>query len=177
MILAGFLLVYHESWEGGRGKVVRWNVRMLWLEREIKWMCAQHMRLKFCSHVTVSWWRAQLVELSCVSIYFSLLHRFITSLMRLWWVWLLILFVFMAFTCNSCQESFKYKQGLSKHQRVCAKVKKTKIDGLEWRQKKQQKTSSVEPENLGEEVEDLGPVRKQFQFKVATIFCLNVVSW
>lgn len=79
--------------------------------------------------------------------------------MRLWWVWLLILFVFMAFTCNSCQETFKNKQGLSKHQRVCAKVKKTKIDGLERRRKKQQKTSSVEPENLGEEVEDLGHVR------------------
>ena len=86
----------------------------------------------------------------------SLFHQ---SLMRLWWVWLLILFIFMAFTCNSCKESFKNKQGLSKHQGVCAKVKKMKIEGSEQWQRKQQKTSSVEPENLGEEVEDLGHVR------------------
>jgi len=66
----------------------------------------------------------------------------------------------MAFTWNSCQESFKNKQGLSKHQQVCTKVKQTKIEGLEQRQKHQQETVSVEPEILGHELEELNHVRQ-----------------
>jgi hypothetical protein len=108
------------------------------------------------------------LHLLCLSLISTTITNSLQLLMRLWWVWLLILFAFMAFTCNSCQESFKNKQGLSKHQRVCAKVKQTKREGLERQRKHQQKTVSVEPEDLGEELEILNQVG-QFQLRKWTL--------
>jgi len=115
--------------------------------------------------------------LTCLSLISTAIIDSSQPLMRLWCIWLIIIFIFMAFTCNSCQESFKNKQGLSKHQWVCAKVKQTKIEGLEWQRKHQQETVSVEPEILGDELEELNHVR-QILFRNWTLDSHRILgSW
>ena len=64
--------------------------------------------------------------------------------MRAFWLLFLVILVIMAYTCHSCQESFKSKAGLSKHQKTCVKTKKTRSDGLERRRQRQQEAQSGE---------------------------------
>ena len=82
--------------------------------------------------------------------------------MRAFWLLFLVILVIMAYTCHSCQESFKSKAGLSKHQKTCVKIKKTRSDGLERRQQRQQDAQSEEENHhfaLGlEDIEKAGQI-------------------
>lgn len=64
--------------------------------------------------------------------------------MRACWLLFLAVLAIMAYTCHSCQDNFKSKAGLSKHQKTCAKIKKTRSDGLERRRQHQQDAQSEE---------------------------------
>jgi len=82
--------------------------------------------------------------------------------MRACWLLFLAVLIIMAYTCHSCQESFKSKAGLSKHQKTCMKIKKTRSDGLEQRQQCQQDAQSEENHDLAVGLEDIEKARQIF---------------